>query len=306
MNYPKIKTLVLHALQSCAMVASLPGMLLAQESGTFHEEIIPPSSVTARFFALGESDLETGGSSYATSQAGLEASLWHWQIAVSRQYFSWENADEFIEDTGGEDPWEYLNQVRLGFSHAFVHSDRWSSQWFAGGIMGFEKEVSDSFAGYLGGYATYQINDRLMLLGGFFYSKHQKVSTDFDFIPVVGILWNPGAVRGFSASLGLPETRAIWHFSEATRLGVELKTIEGGVTRLADDNPVREGGYVELISASVVVRLETRIGQNWELSVGVGHSVHREMKLYDADGGNERTVDVERAPGFEFSVSRSF
>lgn len=289
-----------------ALALSLSGALFAEEGEFASEEVTPSPSLTARVFALGDSDLESGGASYATSQAALELSYWHWELALSRQYFSWKNPGEFVEDTGGDDPWEYFNQVRLGFSHPFVHSDRWSSQWFAGGVMGFEEEVSDSFAGYIGGYATYRINERLWLTGGFFYSRHQEITTDFDFVPIIGVLWNPGATHGFSARLGLPETRATWHFNGRTRLVLDLKTIEGGVTRLADDSPVREGGYVEMVSASLVLRLETQIGEDWKISAGVGHSIHREMKLYDADGGNRRTIDVERAPGVELAIGRSF
>lgn len=106
-----------------------------------------------------------------------------------------------------------------------------------GGVMGFEEEVSDSFAGYVGGYATYRVNERLWLTGGFFYSRHQEIAPDFGFVPIIGVLLNLGATHGFSARLGLPETRATWHFNERTRLVLDLKTIEGGVTRLADRDP---------------------------------------------------------------------
>lgn len=294
------------AIGSVVLGLGLASALPAEEAKPPPEELVPPSSVTARVFALGDSDVKSGGASYATSQAAVELSLCHWELALSRQYFSWKNAAEFVEDTGGDDPWEYFNQVRIGFAHPFIHSERWSSEWFAGGVMGFEEEVSESFAGYVGGYATYRIHPRLLLMGGFFYSQHQEISTDFDFVPILGVVWNPEATHGFSFRLGLPETRATWHFNERTRLVLDLKTLEGGVTRLADNSPVREGGYVELVSASLVLRLETRIGEDWALSAGIGHSIHREMKLYDADGGNRRTLDVERAPGVELSLTRTF
>ena len=280
--------------------------LMADESNAVLEAPEPSSFWKARVFALGNSDLKEGDASYATSHVALELGHRQWRFGLERQYFSWRQAEAFVEETGGRDPWEFFNRVQLGFSRQTMHSDRWMSEILVGAAMGFEDEMSDSFTGYLGGYGTYVLNPRLFLLGGVFYSRHQEIATDFDLMPILGLAWNPGETFGFSAQLGLPETQARWHFNERTRAVLDLNTLESGVARLANDSPVRERGYVELSSASLTLRLETRLGDDLDVSVGIGHSVHREMKIYDKDGGNRLSVDVERGPSIEIALRRPF
>jgi len=280
--------------------------VVAGERTAGAEERIPPSAWSARVYGLGDSELEEGGASYAISSVALELQHRHWSLAVERQYFAWRHADAFPEETGGRTPWEFLNRIQLGFAHQHVHSERWMSEIMVGGATGFEDEVSDSFSGYAGGYGLYRIHPRLRLLLGLFYSRHRKVETDTDFVPLLGLIWSSGAPCGFSAQLGFPETQACWSFNGKTRLVLELSALEGGVTRLANDSPVRERGYVEFVSAAVALRLETRLGENLDVAVGVGHSVQRELKIYDADGNNRRSVDIERGPSIELAIRKPF
>ncbi len=288
------------------LVLCLGEGLLADDMPQRPEDHIPSSVWKARVFALGDSELEGGDASYAISSVAVELQHRHWNLGVERQYFAWRHAEAFPEDTGGRDPWEFLNRIQLGFAHQHVHSERWMSEIMLGGMTGFEDGIRDSFSGYLGGYGVYRIRPQLMLLMGFFYSRHQKVRTDFDYLPLLGVIWRSREPTGFSGQLGFPETKACWSFDEKTRLVFALSALEGGVTRLANDSPVRERGYVELVSAAVALRLEKRIGESLDLSVGVGHSVHREMKLYDADGKNRQSVDVERGPSIEIAISQPF
>ncbi|MCF7837375.1 MAG: hypothetical protein K9N49_01980 [Candidatus Marinimicrobia bacterium] len=280
--------------------------LLADEAQNQAEAPEPSSFWQARVYALGDSALKEGAASYATSHVALELGHRQWRLGLERQFFAWRSAAAFVEETGGRDPWSFFNRVKVGFSHQYRPSARWMVEMLAGGALGFEEEASDSLTGYLGGYGLCRLNPRLFVLAGVFYSRHQKIETDFDLVPILGVAWNPGEKRGFSAQLGLPETQARWHFTERTRLVLDLNTLGGGVTRLANDSPVRERGYVELSNASLTLRLETRLGDDLDVSLGIGHSVHREMNIYDKDGGNRRSVDIERGPSIEIACRKPF
>jgi len=278
------------------------GRLLASENVSDPRE----TRLSVKSFGVESSKVGDGSAAYSLAGVWLELERCHWQLGVGRQWFDWENSADFVEDTGGETPWDNFTRLQVGFAQTHRLSDRWSGEILAGITCEFEEELDDSFAAYLGGYGLYQVNSRLMWMIGMFYSRHQEIKTDFDFVPIVGMAWNPGVNQGFSAQLGLPVTRATWHFTSKTRMVLDFTTIEGGVARLADDSSVRPGGYAERISASLALRLETRIGDDVEFSAGIGHSLHRELKLYDSDGGNERSHDIEKGMGIEISISKVF
>lgn len=288
------------------LTLKLATSLQAADTCSHEEEIIPPSSWGIRAFALGDSTLKGEQASYAISSVSLELAHRHWTLGLERQYFDWNHGDAFSEQSDGRDPWEFLNRLQLGFSHQHIHSSRWSSQVLAGAIMGFEDEITDSVSGYLGGYGACQISPNMVLLFGLYYSRHPDVETDFDCVPILGLLLNPSQTQGWSAQLGLPTTKTSWHFDERTRLVLELNTLEGGVTRLADDSPVSERGYLELANAALTLRLETRLGENLDVSAGIGHSIDRKLKIYDADGNHQRTVDIERGPSIEIAIRKPF
>jgi|GEM_PF-2459751 len=282
----------------------ISGRLLANEPKTELES--GEARLSVKSFGLEDSTVGDGNASYALAGFGAELEYGSWQFGVAQQRFDWRNTDDFIEDTDGRDPWESFTRLHLGFSHSSEFTERWSGEVMTGITGEFEEEIDHSFSAYLAGYGVYQMNESLFLMVGAFYSQHQEIQTAFDFIPILGLAWNPEATEGLSIQLGVPVTRASWHFNENTRLMLELNSLEGGVARLADDSPVRPGGYAERVSNSVYLRFETQIGNGLELSAGIGHSVEREIKLYDSDGGNSRSEDIEQGMGIEISLSKSF
>ncbi len=220
--------------------------------------------------------------------------------------FTWSHPEGFVEDTGGRNPWDTLNEIILGIKHGGRLSERMMYEVTAGVATGFEDQMADSFAAFVGAYGIYGFNETWAVMLGAFYSRHQVIETAFDFIPIIGVSFNAQATDGLSFTLGLPSTDVTWHFNETTRLTLDLSSLEGGVFRLADDSPVREAGYVELVSATASLRLETQIRGGLELGLGVGHAFDREMTLYDHDDGNERSYETEKKPGFLVSLSQSF
>lgn len=259
-----------------------------------------------RVFGVERSSVKSGDASYSVRGARMDLQRCHWKLGVTREAFDWSNPRNFGMDTQGQDPWGSLTSLDLGFTHHVGISERWSGEVLGRASVNFEEETDQSHAFYAGGYGVYQATARLHVLVGFYASEHAEVETDFDLVPLLGVAWNTGAATGFSGRLGIPVTEACWGLTDRSRLVLDLNTLQGGVTRLADDNPLRPGGYLERVHASLGLRIETRIGNTSRISAGIGHSLHREITLYDADGGNARSVDVERGLGIELSFSTSF
>jgi len=252
------------------------------------------------------STVDMGDAAYSLRGVSVEAQKCHWQLGVMHQAYDWRNPDRFGVDTQGRDPWGSITRLTFGFSHAGVLSEQWSGQILAGVSGEFEDELDDSLAVYAGGYGVYRWSPRLHAILGIFYSHHAEVETDFDVVPVIGLAWNPEAATGFSARLGLPVTQAQWTFDPQHRLLLDLNTLQGGVTRLADDNPLRPGGYIERVHASLVLRYETQFTESFLLSTGVGYSLEREITLYDSDGSEAFSSDVERGTSIEITLCKTF
>jgi hypothetical protein len=269
-------------------------------------EPVPGLSISTRAFGVADADLDPSDASYAVSGSTVEVGWAHWQAGVTRQFYQWDNPGAFPGLTGPDDPWEFLTRIQLGFQHTHTLTDRWSVDTLAGVLSDFEEELDDSWAAYLGGYGTYRAGEDWLWFVGLLYSHHAEVASDFEWVPVLGLAWRPGATEGLSFRLGLPATRARWHFSPRTRLVLDLNTLEGGVYRLADDSPLLPGGYVEMVNASLSLSLEHRLTNTLELSAGIGHSLHRELKLYDPDGKETDQIDVDPAPSLHLALRASF
>jgi hypothetical protein len=223
--------------------------------------------------------------------------------AFKALHFAWDRPEDFIVGTNGRDPWNTLYEVSLGYRHPGAISEQLSYELLLGAASGFEKQLDGSFSFSAGGYILYELAPKWTLAAGVLASHHQNVNTDFDVIPILGISWNEKATSGLSFTLGLPASDVTWHFNEKTRVILELSSFEGGVFRLADNSPVQEKGYVELLSTSCTLRLETLLWERLQVSAGISQPISREMKLYDHQGENEKKFDVEKMPGFILSMS---
>jgi hypothetical protein len=222
--------------------------------------------------------------------------------------FDWMRPADSEKDTGGRDFWDHLYQADVGLYRDGLVSDRMSYQAMLGISTAFEKQPNDALSGYGGAFGVYCINPMWMVSFGAFYSRHQEIATDYDFVPILGLSWNPAAQDGFSFNLGLPSTDATWHFSDRTRLALALNytSEDCGVYRLADDSRIREKGYVEISGSTVTLCLDTRLRNNLALSMGVSQSIAREFTFHDTDGANEQTHNVQNQPGLMIALSQSF
>lgn len=261
-----------------------------------------------RLYAGGvpDSTVGDGESAYALILGGVELDFGPARGAFKIMDFSWNRPGDFVVDTRGRDPWGRLHEISLGVKREGRIRERIGYGISFGVASGFEDQWNDSFSFHGGGYGIFEIAPKWTLVAGLLYSRHQKVRTDFDFLPIAGVSWNAETTEGFSFTLGLPATDLTWHFGEGAALALEIGSLESGIHRLADDSPVREKGYVEFSGATAALRFETRIRDRVGLELGLSYDLSREIKLHDRDGKNERKYDVEKNPGFFASMSLPF
>jgi hypothetical protein len=61
-----------------------------------------------------------------------------------------------------------------------------------------------------------------------------------------------------------------------------------------------------MVNASLSLSLKHRLNETVDLSAGIGHSLHRELKLYDPDGSKTDQIDVDPAPSLHLALRVSF
>ncbi len=275
---------------------------------TEHEDSASQGTWRLQLAGLTRSDAGSGESAYSLSTGALEVHLGSLFVAAKVLDFDWSDGGSFVSSPDGRDPWNRFYHVDVGLRRRGALAPALIYEATAGITTEFEDELSDAQSGYIGAYGAYQINPVWTVFAGGFYSRHRKVETDFDLVPILGLSWNAEARDGLSIRVGLPATGAAWHFSKATSLALSLDigSEECGIYRLADDSEVRPKGYGAFSGAGVTLRFETPVHKDTTLGIGITRTVNREFALYDEDGGNEETVEVEEAIGFTFSLSRCF
>ena len=255
---------------------------------------------------VADSKVANRKASYALTGVEVDACLFLFNGSYKRLQFDWNRIDDFVIDTGGRKPWGDLNEFSFGANWGGEIGEKIVYMVMGGISAGFEKQTDGAYSYYLGSLGLYRLSERWLVSGGVLWSRHQEIRTDFDVIPVLGVTWNPEATNGLSVSLGIPTTEVAWHFNDKTRLILDMSDMEGGVYRLADDNPLREKGYVEFMNSSLSLRFQTRLAKRLELELAAGMPLSREFTLYDHDGKNKETHKVEKQPGFKVALSTAF
>jgi hypothetical protein len=255
---------------------------------------------------IARSDVADKGAAYTLGYSAFELSAGSMKGSFKLLRFSWDRPGEYVINTNGRDPWGNLYEVSLGANRGGMITERMSYELMIGATSAFEREPDDSFSFHAGGYAMFAINPKWSIAAGALYSKHQKVETDFEIIPVASVSWNMETSSGLSFTIGLPKTEIAWHFSKITTLTIDTSGFEVGIYRLADNSPVRKKGYVEYSGTTCSLRIDTLIADRIGLTAGISQALSRKHKLFDHEGKNEIRYDVGKGPGFFVSMALSF
>ncbi len=263
-------------------------------------------AISFSFGGVTRSDIADTPASYALSGFDISAGIGPVGASFKRLSFDWQRTSDFVLDTHGQKPWGDLNEAAALLNWGGSITTQ-SSYFVMGGVsVGYEDQTDDAYSLFGGAILSYQFTSNWSASAGAILSHHPKVATSLEFVPVLGIDWRASATNGLTFSLGVPTTEIAWVFRPGTRLVLDMSSFEGGLYRLADDNPLRPSGYVELVNSSISLRYETLLWKRLGLSLGVGQAIDREFKLYDPDGENEKSYDIENKPGFLASVSMAF
>lgn len=258
------------------------------------------------FGAVARSDAADKDAAYTLGCSALKINAGPANGSFKLLRFSWERPEDYIIDTRGRDPWDNLYEVSLGATHNAMITARTGYALMLGATSAYEKQASDSFSFYGGGYSMFAVSPIWTIAAGALYSKHQKVETDFEIIPVASVSWNAGTSSGPSFTIGLPKTELTWHFSKTTTLTIDTSGFEGGIYRLGDNSPVRKKGYVEFSGTTCSLRIDTLIADRIGLTAGISQALSRKHKLFDHEGKNEIKYDVGKKPGVFVSMAMSF
>ena len=270
------------------------------------EEEAGLGAVSVSFGGVARSDVADTPASYALSGFEIGAGIGPVGASFKRLSFDWQRTGDFVLDTHGQKPWGDLNEASALLNWGGSITTQ-SSYFVMGGVsVGYEDQTDDAYSLFGGAIASYQFTSNWSASAGALLSHHPKVATSLQFVPVAGIDWRASATHGLTFSLGVPTTEIAWIFHPGTRLVLDMSSFEGGLYRLADDNPLRPSGYVELVNSSVSLRFETLLWKHLGLSLGVGQALDREFNLYDSEGDNKKSYDIENRPGFLATVSMAF
>lgn len=264
------------------------------------------ATLQVSFGGIADSDVGDEGAAYGMNWTAVELGLGSLRSSLTVMNFEWDHPERFMQRPDGKDPWDRLYQLNVGWTHRGMMSERAMYELIIGAVSSFERQLADSHAGYAGGYAVYAVDERWTLTAGALYSRHAKVSTQFDFLPIVGVMWNQQAASGLSFAIGFPSTDLTWRFNEKASLRLEISSIEGGIYRLADRAEAPQEAYVEFRSTTAMLRFDAEVGNRVTVHVGISRALDRELRLYDRQGSALDKQAVEERIGVSAGASWAF
>ena len=249
---------------------------------------------------IGEADMDDGGS-VAVTEAGASLRYRWFGIDYLNRRYDWSDTAS-LPFGNGSDPWEQLHMLRLRADIA-EQLGFGGLGWFAGAGLtaGWEEEMDDAWG--LSGSAglTWAVGG-VRLRGGVAASAH-PVGTRL--LPLVVADWGNQRDLGFSATVGFPETMLRYRSSDmfSFRAGGRM---EGNTYRLADDSPVQREGYMRTSSVTLGGYIDITPLEDLTLTVGAESLTRQEMRVYNSDGDEGDTYDLDDAPALFLRLSYGF
>ena len=256
---------------------------------------------------VGRSDIGNDQGQVEYIRSGLSVSVSRFSFSYQGKSYAWGDRQRLPFGNRNDDPWSELRAVGLKLSH-FGALDR-KFRYFIGGRLSSSYEQGASGLLGVGAYGglLYGVSRRWQLSFGMGIS-HNKVNTNV--LPMFGLSWNRGpgggaAVKGWSASIGFPETSVSYRFNPevALRLGLSF---DKDIYRLSGGSTAQPDGYLETQDAILGLYLDLNPTKRFKVILGVQGNFAREMVLYDRDERHVRTYDLDPAWGGVLNLALSF
>jgi hypothetical protein len=268
-----------------------------------------PEAARARIWGDAIMNADVGDGGYSVNQAGASLRWRMFSLSYTRSHYSWSNPGRLPFNNSNRDPWDTLQSLNfdVNFDGDFkLLSEGRQLRWFAGGNIysSWESDLSNSFG--LGGRLglAYSLNSNWSFRLGGFLRYHP---TGVDGFPLLGLSWQQdGAERqGWSLALGSPSTMVQYRFNPWLALSLGA-SYHYGVHRLADDSPVYSAGYVRSRHLVAGIYANVTPVERLNLSLGLEGNFWRELRLYNDDGDDLDSYEVDNALGLVFSFSYGF
>ncbi|WMW67189.1 hypothetical protein [Nitratidesulfovibrio liaohensis] len=249
---------------------------------------------------IGQADMDDGGS-VAVTEAGASLRYSWFGIDYLNRRYDWSGTAS-LPFGNGSDPWEQLHMLRLRADIA-EQLGFGGLGWFAGAGLtaGWEEEMDDAWG--LSGSAglTWAVGG-VRLRGGVAAFAH-PVGTRL--LPLVAADWGNQRDLGFSATVGFPETMLRYRSSDMFSFRAGGR-VEGNTYRLADDSPVQREGYMKTSSVTLGGYIDITPLEDLTLTVGAEYLTRQEMRVYNSDGDERNTYDLDNAPALFLRLSYGF
>lgn len=281
------------------LAALLGAILLLMATFPAHAENTDfDAAVTGR--AIGEADMDDGGSVSVTETGASLRYRWFGIDYLNRRY-DWSDTSD-LPFGHGSDPWEQLHLLRLR-AEISDQLGMGGLGWFAGAGLtaGWEEEMDDAWGVSGTAGLTWALGD-VRLRGGVGVSAHP---IGVRAMPIAAADWGNQRDLGFSATVGIPETMLRYRTSDifSFRLGGRM---DGGTYRLADDSPVEREGYMKTSSLTLGGYIDVTPLDDLTLTLGAEYLTRREMTVYNSDGEEKDSYDVDDAPALFLRLRYGF
>ena len=131
-------------------------------------------------------------------------------------------------------------------------------------------------------------------------------------LPLAGVVYSPAGegpggpqAQGLRVALGFPESAVSYRFNPMLALRLSA-ALDAGIYQLADDSPASPDGYLEKWGFGTGLFLDVSPVRNLTVSVGGQYLFGRELNLYEDDGDEIDSYDVDPAAAAVVKVKMTF
>jgi hypothetical protein len=283
------------------MLVGFAALSLLAPQAQAQEEL---NNVNVELRLLPEVDIEDFGAEVGLTQLNLSASYLCFTFDYGLKSYRWSGVEGLPFGNRVVDPWDNLHKLIFGLRYAGPINDEGWSYFVLGRLLsGFEEEMNSSF-GYniIGGVmAVFPPQWELRFGVLVFYDEVDE----FGAFPVGTLLWNQEAATGWSAILGLPKTNLRYKFTPEVSAKLVL-SFDNDLYRLANDSSVEEKGYFKDEALVLGLHLDIATSENSFLDIGGQYSFNREFSIYNQQGSDKSSHDIDGAFGLAVKLCYNF
>lgn len=232
-----------------------------------------------------------------------------WRLRYKRNFFDWDlNGSSVFPSFPGpagarRDPWSDLNTLGL----AWFRFGRWKPKWFymlgAGANATFERELKDCFAGFAMGSLVYQPDAHWKFNFGLLVAVNRIHVLP---LPMIGFSYRKDSPSGWFVQIGFPELLVGYRFNERWMVSTKFIEGDGETWRLADDNPVAHGGYLETKGAKTGLDCEWKPRDNLTVTFAVKYLFSRQWTVRSSSLKHKQTINLNPALSSQCQLEWSF